>query len=304
MSETTSESALVLARSLIAEADRKVDSIEKSIFHLTSKSNKYESAAELFMKAAKQYQAAKAHIDAGNAYIRACDCYSRSNNNYNSHNMATCYVQAAQNFSKQDVTAGIAAMLKGISIMTEEGKFDRAAKHEKEIAELFETIGDYDNAIKHYEIAGDYYETEGSKTTGAGCLEKIVPLVAEKGDFHRAVELIEKICDSYSTTLAKHSIKDLCLKAGILYLCIPDNIAANKSLEKWLSKYNNEFRNTREFNFLAKLIKAAIAGDSENFKNSIEEWETISSLDSFKRTYLDKALEKIQLADEEDDDFT
>jgi alpha-soluble NSF attachment protein len=192
----TSESALVLARSLIAEADRKVDSIEKSIFHLTSKSNKYESAAELFMKAAKQYQAAKAHIDAGNAYIRACDCYSRSNNNYNSHNMATCYVQAAQNFSKQDVTAGIAAMLKGISIMTEEGKFDRAAKHEKEIAELFETIGDYDNAIKHYEIAGDYYETEGSKTTGAGCLEKIVPLVAEKGDFHRAVELIEKICDS------------------------------------------------------------------------------------------------------------
>jgi len=300
---TDTESALVLARSLMGEAERKVDGIEKSIFHLTSKSHKYENAAELFMKAAKQYQVAKQYTDAGNAYIRACDSYQRSSNTYNSHNMATCYIQAAQNFSKQDVGAGIAAMLKGISIMTEEGKFDRAAKHEKEIAELFETMGDIDNAVKHYEIAGDYYETEGSKTTGAGCLERIIPLIAEKGDFHRAVELIEKICDAYSTTLAKHSIKDLCLKAGIFLLCIPDTVAANKSLEKWVIKYN-EFRSTREYNFLAKLIKAAISGDGDSFKGAMDEWETISSLDGFKKRYLDKALEKVQTGDDGEEDYT
>jgi alpha-soluble NSF attachment protein len=301
---TDIDSALTKGRSLIAEAEKKIDSIEKSFFSFGSKSHKYEDAAELFTKAAKQYQLAKAFIDAGNAYMRACECYGHSN--YGTYNIANCYIQAAHNFAKQDTTAGIAAMLKGIGLLSEDGKFSQAAKYEKELAEMFETIGDLDNAIKHYEIAAEYYDMEGSKTTGAGCLEKIIPIICEKGDFHKAIELIEKICESFSSSLAKHSIKEFLLKAGILYLCIPDKIAANKSLEKWTAKYSSEFKGTREFHFLSNLISSFMKEDTELFKLAIEEWQSISTLDRFKEMYLEKALEKLSGGDEEqvEEDYT
>jgi alpha-soluble NSF attachment protein len=235
--------------------------------------------------------------------MRACDCYSHST--YGNYNIATSYIQAAHCFAKQDTTAGIAAMLKGITLLSEDGKFSQAAKYEKEIAEMFETIGDLDNAIKHYEVAAEYFDMEGSKATGAGCLEKIIPIICEKGDYHKAIELIEKICDSYSSSLAKHAIKDLCLKAGILYLCLPDKVAANKNMEKWTAKYS-EFKGTRENHFLSQLIAAFMKDDSDMFKQAVEEWANISSLDKFKERYLEKALEKLVGGGEEEieEDYT
>jgi alpha-soluble NSF attachment protein len=255
-----------------------------------SKSHKYEDAAELFTKAAKQYQLAKAYIDAGNAFMKACDCYSHSS--YGAYNIAMCYIQAAHSFSKQNIQAGVSAMLKGISLLAEDGKFSLAAKYEKELAEMFETLGELDNAIKHYEIASEYYDMEGSKATSAGCLEKIIPIVADKGDYDKAIQLIEKICDSYSPSLAKHFIKEFCLKAGILYLCFPDKVAANKNMEKWAAKYS-DFKGSREHKFLSQLIVAFQKDDCDMFKKAVDEWQTISSLDRFKDKFLAKALEKL-----------
>jgi len=302
---TDINSAIVKGRSLADEAQRKVENIEKAIFSFGSKSHKYEDAAELYTKAAKQYQLAKAYIDAGNAFMKACDCYSHSS--YGAYNIATCYIQAAHSFSKQDVPAGIAAMLKGISLLSEDGKFSQAAKYEKELAEMFETLGDLDNAIKHYEIAGEYFDMEGSKATGAGCLEKIIPIVSDKGDYHKAIELIEKICDGYSTSLSRYSIKELCLKAGILYLCVPDKVAANKGMDKWAAKYG-DFKGSREHQFLSQLIVAFQKDDGDMFKKAVDEWQTISSLDRFKDKFLAKALEKLEGGDEDtaeqEPDFT
>jgi alpha-soluble NSF attachment protein len=289
--------SIAKGRNLADEAQRKVDNIEKSYFSLGSKSQKYEDAAELFTKAAKQYQLAKAYIDAGNAFLKACECYSHSS--YGTYHIASCYIQAAQSFSKQDIHIGIDAMHKGINLLLEDGKFSQAAKYEKELAEMFETIGDLNNAIKHYEIASEYFDMEGSKATGASCREKIIPIIAVQGDYHKAIELIEKICDSYSSSLAKHYIKELCLKAGILYLCIPDNVGAYKSMDKWAAKYS-EFKGSREHQFLSQLIAAFMKEDSDMFKRAVDEWQRISSLDKFKDRFLEKALEKL-LGDEEEE---
>jgi alpha-soluble NSF attachment protein len=293
---TDSESVKAKGRALLEEAERKVDSIEKSFFHFTPKSHKYEDAAELFTKAAKQYSLAKAYTDAGNAYIRASECYSRSS--FSQHQIAMSYINAAQNFAKQDITAGIAAMLKGINIMAEDGKFSQAAKYEKDLAQMFESIDDYENAIKHYEIAAEYFDLEGSKVTGADCLNKIVPLCAAKGDYHKAIALLEKVCDANASSISRHSIKEHCLKAGILYLCIPDYVAANKSVEKWSQKYGNDFRGTREQEFLAQLVAYGSKSDQEGCKAAVENWESISPLDNFKDHYIRIALDK--LSPEED----
>jgi len=88
-----------------------------------------------------------------------------------------------------------------------------------------------------------------------------------------------------------------------LYLCIPDYVAANKSMDKWLAQYT-EFRGTREHNFLTQLIAAANTRDSDGFKSAIGEWQSISSLDSFKDKYLTKAFDLIGQEEGVDDDYT
>jgi len=281
---------------------KKVDHIEKSIFHLTPKSQKYEDAAELFVKAAKQLQLARASPLAGNAYLRASECYQRSE--FSQNQVATCLINAAHNFIKENVPQAINCMLKGIALLTEDGKFNQAAKYEKELAEMYENVDDPDNAVKHYEIAGEYYDMEGSKTTGAECLGKIVPLYAAKGDYGKAAELLEKMADAQNGSLAKYSLKEHCLKAGILYLCIPDNVAAKKLIERCSSKFSDNFRGTREYTFIVQLVGAATNGDADGFKKVISEWESVSALDSFKRTYLDKAYDKIASEGSGSDDYT
>jgi alpha-soluble NSF attachment protein len=195
-------------------------------------------------------------------------------------------------------------MLKGINLMAEDGKFSQAAKYEKEIAEMFETIGDIDNAVKHFEIAAEYFEMEGSKATAAGCLASVVPLAAAKGDYHKAIELLEKMCDAYAATLARHSIKDHIIKAGILYLCMPDYVAASIGLERWIQKYS-DFKGTREYNFLAQLVSAAMNRDGDEFSKAIAEWETVSPLDTFKENFLQIAAKKLNDGDGDgEDDYT
>jgi len=185
-------------------------------------------------------------------------------------------------------------MSKGIALLTEEGKFSQAGKYEKELAEMYEKVEDPDNAIKHYEIAGEYYDMEGSKATAAECFGKIVPLYAAKGDFSKAAEILEKMADGLGGGLSKYTIKEHLLKAGIMYLCIPeDTVAAKKAVERWSKKYSDNFGGTREHTFVTQLVGAATNGDADGFKKIISEWEFVSPLDSFKRTYLDKALDKI-----------
>jgi len=223
--------------------------------------------------------------------LRGSECYRRSE--FSKNQAPSCLVNAAHNFVKENIPQAIDCMSKGIVLLTEDGKFSQAGKYEKELAEMYETVVDPDNAIKHFDIAGEYYDMEGSKTTAAECYGKIVPLYAAKGDFGKAAEILEKMADGIGGSLSKYTIKEHCLKAAIMYLCIPDTVAAKKAVERWSNKYSDNFRGTREKTFVIQLVGAATNGDADVFKKIISEWESVSALDSFKRTYLDYASDKI-----------
>lgn len=49
-----------------------------------------------------------------------------------------------------------------VDLYTDDGRFTIAAKHQKEIAELYEQEMDFENSIESYQTAADYYEGEGS----------------------------------------------------------------------------------------------------------------------------------------------
>jgi alpha-soluble NSF attachment protein len=299
MSDRT-ENALSKGRLLFFDAEKKVSSIEKSKIHVTPKSTKYEDAAELYTKAAQQYQLAKSFVDAGTAYSKAAECYGFSK--FSQNRVPMCCIHAAQNFAKQNVNMALEPMRKGVQLLAEDGKFGQAAKYEKELAEMYQSLDDTDNTIKHYEIAGDYFEMEGSFATGADCWLRVVPLYAAKGQYDKAIEYLEKICEATAPTLAKYAIKDHLVKAVILYLCIPDCVAAKKNLEKWGHKYDTTvFKGTQEQGFLETIVSCAANADVEGFRSAVEEYKRFSKMDEFKETYFKKAEDLI--APEDDDTF-
>lgn len=64
-------------------------------------------------------------------------------------------------------------MKQGIEFYTEEGRFSIAAKHQKELAELYEDQSDLENAIAAFQTAADYYEGEGQSSASNQCLLKV-----------------------------------------------------------------------------------------------------------------------------------
>jgi alpha-soluble NSF attachment protein len=51
-----------------------------------------------------------------------------------------------------------------IEYFLDEGRFSIAAKHQKELAEMFETELDYEGCVEAFQKAADYYDGEGSTT--------------------------------------------------------------------------------------------------------------------------------------------
>jgi len=281
------------AQVLFYEAKKKVDTIRNAWFFFGSKSSSYEDAAEHFTRAAKAFQLAKAHESAGNAFEEAASCYALSK--YGKYNASISYVNAGHSYAQdKKLTNAIPVMLKGIEIMTEEGKFGSAAKYENEVAEMFEQMSDIDNAMKHYELAADFYETDNSIASSLPCLLKVAHLAAKKGDYHKAIALIEK-----AAGFAKYSKVEYYLKAGLLYLCLGDVVAATKAVEKWAMTKEN-YNGTREHKFLEQLISAVREEDIEAFKAAVGEWDQITKLDAWKTALLTKIMESIDGENSED----
>jgi hypothetical protein len=50
--------------------------------------------------------------------------------------------------------SAISCLRLAIEIFTDEGRFTQAAKHTKEIAELYESEMDYENAVTYFQVGG------------------------------------------------------------------------------------------------------------------------------------------------------
>jgi len=264
--------------------------------------SKFEVAAELYVKAANCWKLAKKLDKAGDAYMLAAQCYA----NYNSsskYETAGNYVKASSAYRKDNPTAATEALLKAIHLYAEEGKFNMAAKYEKELAEMYEAELDTTNSLKHFEISAEYFENENSPSAANQCLLKVAHFSATLGNFSRAVELFEQIAGtSVNNNLLKWSAKEYFLKAGLCHLAQGDQIAAKKSLDRY-SSLSPEFQGSREFNFLQQLITAYEKFDVDAFKKTTAEYDEISRLPPWTTAVLVTITEKMK-SDDPAEDYT
>lgn len=270
------------AEEWIEKADKKLKGgFMSSMF--SGGSSKYEDAAEWYAKGANLYKMAKKWDEAGSAFCKAAEACIQAKSK---HEAATNYINAANCFKKNKFIDAVNCFKLAIDLYTDEGRFSIAAKHHKELAELYEAERDYEHAIESYETAAEYYEGENSTSAANTCLLKVAQYSAELEKYDRAIEVYEDVGrKSLDNALTKWGAKDSFFKAILCYLCTSDVVSAKRQLDKF-QEMDYTFGNQRECKFLIEIIQAYENYDVEAFTQAVVDFDSISKLDQWKTTIL------------------
>jgi len=260
-------------------------------FSFFNRRGKYEEAAELYVKSANCWKRAKKWKEASDSFHLAANNYLQFESKYDA---ASVYVKASHCLKKMSLTEDvIKALSNAVELFTDEGRFSIAAKHQKEIAELYESIGDLEKAVTAYEIAAEYFEGEGSMSSGHSCLLKMAPTCALLENYTKSAEIFERVAaESVDNDLLKWSVKEYLLKAGICLLCAGDIVACKKALDKYCT-LSVEFNSTREYQLLSALVAAVENYNVKDFATASQEYNSIIKLDQWKTSLLLKVRKSI-----------
>jgi len=274
------------AEDLFDKADKKLKS-----FSLFGGNSKYEDASDMYTKAANLFKMEKKWDRAGESYIKAAECHLKL---ASKHEAASNYINASNCYKKSNVTEAMACLKQAIEFYTDEGRFSIAAKHQKELAELYESSSDLENSIGAYQLAADYYEGESSSSSANQCLLKVALFSAQLERYDKAIELYEQIAAaSVDNNLLKWSVKDYLFRAGLCHLAKGDVVSADRALERY-QDMDASFSVQRECKFLLEIINACKSYDVEAFTTAVVEYDSISKLDSWKTTILLKVKKSIK----------
>lgn len=275
----------------IAKADEYRKQGEKKLKSFGFFGNKYEDAIEPFERAANQYKLAKCWNDAADCYVKLAECHLKCDSK---HEAASAYVDAAKVLAKTQPQASTQYLHKAVSLYTDMGRLNMAARQLKEIAENNEKQGLKDEAITFYEQAADLFETEGSSSEATKCKLKVAEFSAELGKFSRAVDIFEEAAKrAVENNLLKFSARGYLLNAGICVLCY----ASLDTIETKLEKYRDidlQFSGSREDTLMAGLLESFRKGDDAMFSTHLAEFDSVIRLDAWKTKILLQAKRRLQ----------
>jgi len=224
------------------------------------------------------------------AFIRAAEVQLKMQSK---HEAATNYINASNALKKTNIQDAINCIKIAVDLYTDDGRFSIAAKHQKEIGELYEAEMDFENAIESYQTAAEYYDGEGSASAANGCLLKVAQFCAQLEKYDKAIEIYEKVAkNSLDNNLLKWSVKEYFLKAGLCHLCRGDVVSAKRALENY-QEMDVTFSSQRECKFLLQILDAVENYNVEAFTQAVVEFDSISKLDQWKTSILLKIKNSI-----------
>jgi len=258
---------------------------------------KFEDASEAFGKAANLFKMAKKYNEAGKAFIKVAECQLKLDSK---HEAATSYASAATCFKKNNTADCVDCLKKSVELFTGEGRFAIAAKHQKEIAEVYEAELDFEQAIEAFQIAADYFEGESSTSQANTCLLKVAQFSAQLENFQKAIELYEQVARaSLDNNLLKWGAKEHLHRAILCHLASEDLVGAQKALENYKS-WDASFMSSRECKFVEEIMQAVEKYDVEAFTQAVVDYDSISKLDNWKTKILLKIKQGITSNSNED----
>eukprot|EP01105_Mastigella_eilhardi_P005846 TRINITY_DN17548_c0_g1_i1.p1 TRINITY_DN17548_c0_g1~~TRINITY_DN17548_c0_g1_i1.p1 ORF type:complete len:356 (-),score=105.39 TRINITY_DN17548_c0_g1_i1:61-999(-) len=264
------------ARDLLLQAEKKM----KSWF---GGDQKFEEAADMFAKAGNLYKVSKNMNDAGHAYCRAAECQLKLKSN---HDAANHYVSAAGCLKKTNVAEAANCLRLAIDLLVDAGKFGIAARHQQELAELYEQDNDLENAMLSYERAADFFEGDNAISRANPCLLKVASHAAQLEKYDDAIALFEKVATTcLDSNLLKWGAKDHFFRAGLCHFAKGDTVGARRAIQNYQNQ-DVSFGSQRECKFLLQIADAFESYDLDAFTNAVVEFDAITKLDPWKTTVL------------------
>ncbi|KAG6513480.1 alpha-soluble NSF attachment protein-like [Zingiber officinale] len=284
-----------------AKAEEFVQKAEKKLSGWGIFGSKYDDAADLFEKAANWFKLAKNWDRAGSVYIKIADCQLKLDSK---HEAATSYVDAANCYKKISIQDAAESLNQAVNLFLEIGRLNMAARYCKELGELYEQEQDLEKAIVYFERAADLFQSEEVTTSANQCNQKVAQFAAQLEQYPKAIGILEVIArQSINNNLLKYSVKGILLNAGICQLCKGDVVAVTNALERY-EELDPTFSGTREYKLLSNLAEALDEGDVVKFTDAVQEYDSMTRLDSWKTTLLLRVKNTIKLKEEEEDDLT
>lgn len=156
----------------------------------------------------------------------------------------------------------------------------------------------------YFERAADLFHSEEVTTSANQCNQKVAQFAAQLEQYPKAIGILEMTARQYiNNNLLKYSVKGILLNAGICQLCKGDVVAVTNALERY-EELDPTFSGTREYKLLCNLAEALDEGDVVKFTDAVQEYDSMTRLDSWKTTLLLRVKNTIKLKEEEEDDLT
>lgn len=284
------------AEKLIADANRKLfpgSGLITKIFSAfgSDKSSHIEDAIELYGRAANIYKMEREWSEAGKIFVKIAELASDNGNTFEA---STKFVDAANCYKKCNQVEAVNCLVKSINILTDMGRFSVAAKQHNMVAEIYEgDNGDVSKAIEHYSKAADYFQCDESNSAANKCLLNVARYSAQLEQYDRAIQIYESIGQStLDNNLLKYGAKEHFLRAGLCHLCV-DLLNAQIAVKKYI-EMSPAFSDSRECKLLNDLIARIEAQDSDGFSEVVQDYDSISRLDSWFTTVLLRIKNRIE----------
>ncbi|GLJ25249.1 hypothetical protein SUGI_0483340 [Cryptomeria japonica] len=280
------------------EFEKKAD---KKIQGWTIFGSKYDDAAELYDKAGNSYKIAKSWDKAASAYIKLASCHLKLESK---HEAASAYVDAANCYKKTNSQEAVRCLGLAINLFMEIGRLSMAAKHCKEIGEIYESEENLELALEYFERAAELFRGEEVTSTANQCQLKVAQFAAQLEQYPKAIQIFEDVArQSMNNNLLKYSVKGYLLCAGLCLICKGDTVAINNALEKY-QELDPTFSGTRECRFLSDLAGSIDEEDVVKFTDVVKEFDSMTRLDQWKTTLLLRAKNALKAKEVEEDDLT
>ncbi|KAJ5720460.1 vesicular-fusion protein sec17 [Penicillium malachiteum] len=273
-------------RALLQKADKALSGASGGFSWFGGRTEKYESAADLFTQAANAFRVQKLNKEAGQAFERAAAIQTQNLNEPDDG--ANTLQEAFKVYRKSDPE--------------DAGNLRRAATQQQYLAEVYEVeLGDMKKALDAYEKAAEWFESDNAEALANKHFLKVADLAALEGDYYKSIKHYERIASqSMNNHLMKWSVKDYFLKAGICHLATNDLVETNRAFESY-REINPAFVSEREHQLLVDLLQSIESKDQEMFADKLFQFDQLSKLDKWKTTLLLRIKNNIE---EEEEDFS
>lgn len=284
---------------LLSQADKKANS-SGGLFTKVFGGSSFalEEAADLYIQAANGFRIAKDSRAAGKAFEKAATVQKQTDSR---DDAANTLVEAYKAYRQTDPEDAVRVLSEAIQMFTMRGQFRRAANYQMDIGNTYETeLKEFDKALEAFEQAGSWYYDDQAEALSNKAFLRVAELAALADKFDVAIDNFERVAkQSLNSNLSKWSLKEYFVKALFCYLCVGDDVATSKAMDKYV-EWDPSFGATKEYNFLVDIADAVKNGDEQAFTDKLYEYDQYYKLDKWKVTMGLKIKEHLKQAEEDD----